>query len=246
MKRCESWPRRWDEYVQPALWLHQTTLDPRLPSKATPFRLLLGRDCRTQMGATSPSPDDEGMDRLHNLIADESENLCQAHEVRKDLQHRHEQRCLRQEHHNAGIRHTSTGIRVKQGDLVLVKEADSALQNDCVHVKLTHDRWTKPWTVTAVITPGLCYRVTLLRRRERVRRAAASYIKPIRLRPPSLYAHFSWSPGLGLGAASTLASSLYTLVDRCTIQIPNGSREWRYRGRYLNGSLSGFITKVNA
>ena len=44
-------------------------------------------------------------------------------------------------------------------------------------------------------------------------------------------------------ADSTLASPLYTLVDRCTVQLPNGSWEWRYRGRYLNGSLSGFITE---
>ena len=139
---------------------------------------------------------------------------------------------------------------MKQGDLGLVKEADSALHNDCVHVKLTHDRWTGPWTVTAVITPGLCYRVSLEGRRERVRRAAASHIKPDHLRPPPLrhdfgdeYAHFAWGPDSGLGAASTLASPLYTLVDRCTIQLPNRSWEWRYRGRYLNGSLSGFITE---
>ena len=32
-------------------------------------------------------------------------------------------------------------------------------------------------------------------------------------------------------------------MDRCTIQLPNGSWEWRYRGRYLNRSLSGFITQ---
>ena len=25
---CKSWLRRWDEYVQPALWLHRTTPDP--------------------------------------------------------------------------------------------------------------------------------------------------------------------------------------------------------------------------
>ena len=59
---CKSWPRRWDEYVQPALWLYRTNPDPRLPGKATPFRLLFGRDCRTQMDATSPSPDDDGME----------------------------------------------------------------------------------------------------------------------------------------------------------------------------------------
>ena len=44
-------------------------------------------------------------------------------------------------------------------------------------------------------------------------------------------------------ADSNLASLLYTLVDRCTIQLPNRSWERRYRGCYLNGSLSGFITE---
>ena len=91
---CKSWPRRWDEYVQPALWLHRTPLDSRLPGKATPFRLLLGRDYRTRMDASSPSPDDQGMDGLYNLIADRSENLRQVQKVCKDLQHRHEQRRL--------------------------------------------------------------------------------------------------------------------------------------------------------
>ena len=250
MEPCKGWPRRWDEYVQPALWLHRTTPDSRLPGKATPFRLLFGRDCRTQVDATSPSPDDEDMYGLHKLIADKSENLRQVQEVRKDIQDRHEQRRLRGAHHNAGIRRTSTGTRVKQGDLVLAKEAASALHNDCVHVKLTHDRRTGPWPVTAVITPGLCYLVTLQGRRERVRRPEASPTKPSHLKPPPLrhefgdeFAHFTWGPDLGLGAASTLASPLYTLVDRCTIQLPNASWEWRYRGRYLNGSLSGFITR---
>ena len=151
---------------------------------------------------------------------------------------------------NAGIRRTSTKIRVKQGDMGLSKETNSTLHNDCVHVNVTHDRWTGPWTVTAVITPGLCYRDTLHGRLEIVRRVAASHIKPSHLRPSPLrhnigdeYAHFAWGPDLGLGTASTLASPLYTLVDRCTVQLPNGSWEWRYRGRYLNGSLSGLITE---
>ena len=104
--------------------------------QAKPFLLLFSRDCRTQMDTTSPSPDDEGKDELHNLIADKSENLL-VQKVRKDLQHCHEQRQLRRELQNAGIRRPSTGTRVKQGDLVLVKEADSALYNDYVHVNLT-------------------------------------------------------------------------------------------------------------
>ena len=161
MKLCKTWPWRWDEYVHPALWLHRTTPDSRPPGRAAPFLLLFGRDCRTQMDATSPSPDDEGLDGLHNLIADKSENLRQVQEVCKDLQHGHEQRHLRRKYQNAGIRRTSTGTRLKQDDLVLVKEADSALHGDCVHVNLTHERWTGPWNVTAVITLRLCYRVTL-------------------------------------------------------------------------------------
>ena len=216
--------------MQPALWRHRTTPDPRLPGKATPFLLLFSCDCRTQMYATLPSPDDEGIEGLHNLIADKSKYLHQVQEVRKDLQHCHEQRRLRREHQNAGIRRTSTGTRVKQGDLVLVKEADSALHNDCVHVKLTHDRWTGPWTVTAVITPGLCYRVTLQGRRERVRCAAASHVKLYHLRPPLLrhsfgdkYVHFAWGSDLGLAVASTLASPIYTPANRCPIQLSNGS-----------------------
>ena len=101
-----------------------------------------------------------------------------------------------------------------------------------------------------MITPGLCYRVTLHERPERVRRAAASHIKPYHLRPPPLchdfgdeYAHFAWGIDLGLGAPSTLASTLFTLVDRCTIQLPNGSWERKYRGGYPNGSLSGLFTE---
>ena len=176
---CKFWPRRWNEYVQRALWLHRTAPNPRLPGKATPFLSLFGRNCRTQMDATSPSPDDEDMEGLYNLVADKSEALRQVQEVRKDLQHRHEQRRLRREHQNAGIRRTSTGTRVKQGDLVLVKEADSASHNDCAHAKLTRDRWTGRSTVTAVIAPGLCYRITLEGRRESIRRAAASHIKPL-------------------------------------------------------------------
>ena len=216
--------------MQPALWLHRTTSDPRLPGKTPPFRLLFGCDYRTQVDATSPSPDNEGMDGLHNLIVDKSVNLRQVEGLCKHLHHRHEQRRLRLEHHNRGIKRTSTGTRVKQGNLVWVKEADSALHNDCVKVKLIHDRWTGPWTVKAVITPGLCYRVTLQGRREKVRQAAASHTKPYHLRPPSQrhefgdeYAHFAWGPSLGLGAASVLASPLYTFVDRCTIQLANGS-----------------------
>ena len=123
---------------------------------------------------------------------------------------------------------SSYGTRVKPGDFILAKEADSALHNDCVYVKLTRNQWTGPWTVTAVVTPGLYYRVTLQGRRERVRQAATSHITPYHLKPQSLrhdfgeeYAHIAWGPDVRLAAASILASSIYTLVDRCSIQRLN-------------------------
>ena len=97
-------------------------------------------------------------------------------------------------------------------------------------MKLTHDRWTGPWTVTAVITPGLCYRVTLQGRRERVRRAAASHINPYYRRPPSLrhdfgdeYAHFAWGPDLGLVADSTCPSTPWLIAARCSFQMDPGN-----------------------
>ena len=230
MELCKIEPQRWDEYVKPTFWLHRTTLDPRLPGKTTPFRLLFGRDCRTQMDARILSLDVEGLGRLRNPIADQSKALCQMQDVHKDLQHRHEQRRLRREHQNDGIKRTSTGTRVKQGHLVLAKEAGFILHTEDVHVKLTHDRWTGPWTVTAVITPRLFYRVTLQGRRERVRRATTSHVKPYHTRPQSRrhdfsdeYAYCAWGPELGLAAASTLISPMYTLVDRYPIQLPNRS-----------------------
>ena len=45
------------------------------------------------------------------------------------------------------------------------------------------------------------------------------------------YAHFVWGLDLGLAAASTSTLPTYTLMRRCPIQRPNGSWEWRYRGR---------------
>ena len=54
---CKTWTCRWDEYVQPAVYIHRTTPDLRLPGKPTPFRLFFGRDVRTQLDATHPEID---------------------------------------------------------------------------------------------------------------------------------------------------------------------------------------------
>ena len=81
-----------------------------------------------------------------------------------------------------------------------------------------------------------------------MRRVAASHIKAYHMRPPSLrcnfgdeHAHVFRGPDLWLAPASTLASLIYTLMDRWPTKLLNGSWEWRYHGRYLNSFLSGVI-----
>ena len=55
------------------------------------------------------------------------------------------------------------------------------------------------------------------------------------------YAHSTWGPDLGLADDSTVASPLYTLVDRQSVERANGTWEWEYKGRYLNGSESEWL-----
>ena len=186
----------------------------------------------------------------HNLVVDRLEALREVQKLRDDRQRLHDLRQQDRSSRNSRLSRTSAGARVKQGDMVLVREADSTFRSDGVNQKLAPEIWTGPWTVTAVITPGLCFRVVLNGRQERVRRAAASHIKPYHVRPPRLrhdfgdeYAHFAWGPDLGLAADSTIASPLYTLVDRFSVGHVNGTSEWKYRRRYLNGSESHWLTE---
>ena len=61
---CKQWPERWDEYVDPALWIHRTTSDTALPNNPTLFRLLFGRKPRAQLDSVSPEPESPP---LHNM-----------------------------------------------------------------------------------------------------------------------------------------------------------------------------------
>ena len=151
--------------------------------------------------------------------------------VRKDLQHRHEQRRLRREHHNAGISRFRATQRLRP------RETDPRSMDRTV------DRHSSDNTRTVLPRhpPGKTGESTASS--SFPHQSLSSEAPTIASRLGDECAHFAWGPDLGLGAASTLASPLYTLVDRCTIQLPNGSWEWRYRGRYLNGSLSDFITE---
>ena len=44
-----SWPKRWDDYVPAAAWIHRVTPDPSLPGGASPYQILFGRPPRSHI-----------------------------------------------------------------------------------------------------------------------------------------------------------------------------------------------------
>eukprot|EP00752_Nemacystus_decipiens_P006264 g5648.t1 len=46
---CRAWPRRWDDYVPVATWIHRVTTDPSLPGGASPYQILFGRAPRSSI-----------------------------------------------------------------------------------------------------------------------------------------------------------------------------------------------------
>ena len=101
-KLCRTWPRGWDEYVQPALWIHRTTPDLRLPGKPTPFRLFFGRDAPTQLDATHPEIDGgDFRGGMHSYVADKRQAYKEVRDVRVALLKRQEDRQKSRESRNA-------------------------------------------------------------------------------------------------------------------------------------------------
>ena len=83
---CKSWPRSWDRYILPARQIQRVSPDPSLPAKTTLFRLLFGRDARTQLEPISPTIDGVEYRRgLDAFVADEHQAF---REVRKALKER--------------------------------------------------------------------------------------------------------------------------------------------------------------
>ena len=139
---CKSWPRIWDRYVLPACWIQRVTPDPSLPSSPTPFRLLLGRDARTQLDSITPVVDGvEYKGGLDAFVADKQQAF---REVRKALEERKTMKDQRRQSHNDGVGRVSPGRQAKIGNYVLVKEAASTLSREGIYSNLAHEHWTGP------------------------------------------------------------------------------------------------------
>jgi len=248
---CKSWPRIWDRYVLPACWIQRVTPDPSLPSSPTPFRLLFGRDARTQLDSITPVVDGvEYKGGLDAFVADKQQAF---REVRKALEERKTMKDQRRQSHNDGIGRVSPGRQAKIGNYVLVKEAASTLSREGIHSKLAHEHWTGPWRVVRVIHPGLSYAVHLNGRCIRKRMVSVADIKPFHERPVELrhafedeFAHLAWGPDIGLAEVSTAAAPLYTLIDRKVSWIKEDTWVWEYKGRHQDGVESNWLSEEEA
>ena len=236
---CKTWPRRWDEYVQPALWIHRTTPDLRLPANPTAFRFSFGRDARTQLDATQPEIDGGGFrSGMHSNVADKRQAYIEVRDVQAVLMKRHVDRQKSCESRNATIGRTSVGTRLVVRDKVLVKEAESVMTREGIHHNLAHEHWTGTWEAIGVVLPGLSYIVTINGRRIRRRRASAAKPKLFHLRPDDLRLHFENKPAhlaWGFEFGRGIRRSWRRLC------IPNQPKGWDGSGQRLVVAIQGTI-----
>ena len=132
----------------------------------------------------------------------------------------------------------------------MVREADSTLHREDRGPKLVHEKWTGPWQVTEIIQPGLSMVVRMQGRGERVRRVSAASVKTFHVRPGELrhrledeFAQQAWRADFGLVAEPTSGAPLFTIVDRRKVTSATGTERWEYRGRYPDGSVSGWLSE---
>ena len=247
---CVSWPKRWDDYVPVAAWIHRVTPDPSLPGGASPYQILFGRPPRSHIDFLAQPLDDaafgQGLERTVE---------AQHHLTQEILAKRQEVLTRQRERHNARIARESPGAKAKVGDWVLVHETAVSLHRDSLHTKLAHDHFTGPWKVVNVLLDRLCFTVQLNGRRIRQRRVVAADVKPFHVRPEDLrlsfedeFSHLIWSADLGLADTSVVAVPLYTLMARRVGKGRGGSGTWawEYRGRYQDGAQSDWITEDEA
>eukprot|EP00752_Nemacystus_decipiens_P002232 g2117.t1 len=64
---CKAWPKRWDDYVPVATWIHRVTPDPALPGGVSPYQILFGRPPRSHIDLLAQPLDaasfGQGLDR---------------------------------------------------------------------------------------------------------------------------------------------------------------------------------------
>eukprot|EP00752_Nemacystus_decipiens_P008157 g7296.t1 len=182
---CKAWPKRWDDYVPVATWIHRVTPDPALPGGVSPYQILFGRPPRSHIDLLAQPLDAASFGQGLDRTVEE-----QLHMTQEILAKRQETLTRQRERHNAKVARESPGANAQAGDLVLVRETPVSLYRDSLHPKLAHEHFTGPWKVVNVLLSRLCFTVQLNGRRIRQRRVAAGDVKPFHRRPDHLQHDF--------------------------------------------------------
>lgn len=170
---CVTWPRRWDDFVHVATWIHLVTPDKSLPGGASPYRILFGRESRSHIDVVTQALGDDSSfgHGLERAVTD------QQRMTQEILRQRHDAQNRQRERHKAKVARESPGAKTVSGSLVLVKEPSNMLHRDSLHPKLAHDHYTPPWRVTTVMRDRPSFTIQLNGRRIRQRRVAATDVK---------------------------------------------------------------------
>ena len=245
---CESWPERWDEYISPACWVKRTLPDPRLPGNMSPFEILLGRKPRTPLDTLTPQID--GADTAEGLDSFIERRQQVFSEVKSAMERKYKEKVATRERENAKISRASPGVQAQTGNLVLVRESDSALYRRGRGDKLEHEKWTGPWRVKEVLQEGLMLEVEMQGRQLRRRKVSTAAVKPFYTRPENLrhpmadeFAQQAWTADLGLRQASVVARPLYSLMRRREVPSETARAKWEYKGKYQDGCESEWLTE---
>ena len=155
------------------------------------------------------------------------------------------------QHYTATIQRPSACARVARGDLVLARESDSSLHREGMGPKLIHEKWTGPWRVVDVVFEGLSFVIEMEGRATRSRTVSTASLKPFYPTPSDLrrpmkdeFAQVAWGVDLGLEAHSITAAPMYTLLDRRRVVSSAWAARWEYRGRYLDGVASDWVSET--
>lgn len=245
---CRSWPDRWDEYVSPAIWMKRVLPDLSLPADMTPFELLFGRAPRTSLDSLVPlARETERPGGLDNFVERRRQNM---REVRLALEKRGDGQAAARAKGNASIVQPSAGVKVIQGSLVLVRESASSRYRDARGIKLQHDLYTGPWTVTEVLQTGLSAQVSMRGRKQRSRRVSLGDVRPFHVRPSHLrhsladeFALYAWGPDFKRPDDSENSIRFDSLVTCRQTTSATGTPTWQFKGKLRDGAISDWLAE---
>lgn len=180
----------------------------------TPFQILFGCGPRTSLDTLGPQVDDtEETGGEDNFIKRCRQMMAKLRDILAKI---HAKREVRRQTLQANIQRPSPRGRAQKGDLVLVRESESALYRERLSAKLVHERWIGPWLVINVVLQGHAIEVTMHGRKLHRRTVPTSLDKtfpheipyeiPHEIPMEDEVAQQIWKSDLGLAAPSWTAA----------------------------------------